>query len=94
VYEESRAVFDATVYTNRGRPTFTAAESGTGPIPILSQRLMTAVDSESTGRYIPIRIKPLHIDKKIWIWKRQYLRMSGWRCRDEIDYVFDFAFRQ
>lgn len=94
VYEESRAVFDLTVYTNRGRPTFNAAESVIGLVPILSPRLKVAVESQSIGRYIPIRIKPLHIDKKIWIWKRQYLRMLDWRCRDEIDYVFDFAFRQ
>jgi hypothetical protein len=97
VSEESRAVFDSSVYTPRGRYNFGYWEVGLGgPIPLLSPNLKGAIEGEAKGRYIRIRIKlPLiKIDKIFWIWKREYMRMSGWRCRDEIDYALDFAFRR
>lgn len=96
VSEESRAVFDSSVYTTRGRNHFSAAELATGPIPLLSPALMTAIEGEARGRYVRLRIRlpPIRIDRTFWIWKREYVRMRGWRCRDEIDYAFDFAFRR
>jgi hypothetical protein len=97
VFEESRAVFDQSVYTPRGRYIFNYWESPTGGyIPLLSTALKGAIEGEAKGRYIRVRIKlPLiKIDKIFWIWKREYMRMSGWRCRDEIDYALDFAFRR
>jgi hypothetical protein len=94
VDEESRAVFDASVYTTRGRNHFALRESATGPIPLLAPSLIGAIEGEAKGRYMRIRFKLLHIDKTFWIWKREYIRMRGWRCRDEIDYALDFAFRR
>jgi hypothetical protein len=94
VNEESRAVFDASVYTTRGRNHFATVEVVTGPIPLLSTRLANAIEGETKGRYVRLRIRALGINRTYWIWKRQYVRMSGWRCRDEIDYALDFAFRR
>jgi hypothetical protein len=94
VNEESRAVFDSSVYTTRGRNHFAFVEAATGPIPLLSPTLAGAIEGEAKGRYIRLRIKFLHIDRTFWIWKRQYVRMRGWQCRDEIDYAFEFAFRR
>ncbi|HWA90011.1 MAG TPA: hypothetical protein VG889_08255 [Rhizomicrobium sp.] len=98
VLEESRAVFEPDVYTTMGRNFFTVAEAGSGgtlpSIPVLSPRLKGDIDLQTKGRPIVINFKLLHIHKTVWIWKRQYLRMLNWRCRDEIDYALDYAFRK
>lgn len=97
VSEESRAVFDASVYTTRGRNHFQIVEAATGAIPHLSPSLAGAIEGEEKGRLLRLRFKlPLLpvFELKFWVWKRQYIRMRGWQCRDEIDYAFDFAFRR
>jgi hypothetical protein len=97
VAEESRAVFDASVYTTRSRNHFAAVEAGTGAIPLLSPALGSAVEGEVKGRYLKIRFKigkKILYEKIFWIWKREYLRMTGWRCDDEIDYSLRYAFRR
>lgn len=99
INEESRAVFDSSAYTPRGRYDFVMWEANSavgGHIPILSPNLKGAVEGEKKGRYVRLRIRLpfVTLTKDFWIWKREYMRMSGWRCRDEIDYAFDFAFRR
>jgi len=97
VNEESRAVFDSSVYTTRGRNHFQMIEASTGSIPLLSPSLAGAIEGEEKGRLLRLRFKfPLLpvFELKFWVWKRQYVRLRGWRCRDEIDYALDYAFRR
>lgn len=97
VREESRAVFDSSVYGNRGRNHLNATEAVTGTIPLLSTKLANAIEGEVKGRYIKIRFKigtKILFEKVFWIWKREYMRMRDWRCRDEIDYALSYAFRR
>ncbi|HYI64688.1 MAG TPA: hypothetical protein VEW71_07370 [Allosphingosinicella sp.] len=96
VQEESRAVFDSSVYTTRGRNHFAPVEAATGAIPLLSYNLAGAIEGEQKGRYIRIRFTILWFtfSRTFWIWKRDYVRMRDWRCRDEIDYTLEFAFRR
>ena len=91
--EESRAVFDKSLYLHASQNPRTW--NGTGPdgIPLVSPTMQNAVEGQTVTSYWQVKI-PFHGTVKDGIhWQRTYYRLKNWECKDYLDYINDFAVR-
>jgi hypothetical protein len=82
--EEVRAVMDDTVYVHP------CAQAGPECAPLLSGLVKTSVGEEVHGQPL---CKKWKWCRRIWIWKRVYHRMIGWRTNTEADYAYRYILR-
>lgn len=96
--EESRAVFDKSLYSHTNQtPSSWDGTGGLGAdgIPLVSERMQNAVEGETVISNWPEWKLPFGITVGGGIhWQRTYYRLKNWECEDFLDYINDFAVRR
>ena len=89
--EELRATYAVNELYNPSFRSHFQNETLTFPIPLVSSALKSDIEYERRGKYVKVRY--FKKNRLWWIWTRDYFRISGWSCLDQIDMVHKYALR-
>jgi hypothetical protein len=84
-FEETRVITDPQVYANVPMPIYGDNQ------PLLSNATLPKVRETLRGKKVNFRRKIFQrlFPKGLWIWKRRYHLLEGWRDKVQFDYVYD-----
>jgi len=84
-FEETRVITDPQVYANVPMPIYGDNQ------PLLSNATVPKVKETLRGKKVSFKRKIFQrlFPKGLWIWKRRYHLLEGWRDKVQFDYVYD-----